>query len=87
MALSSPNAGRSYEARHNQVRFWGCDRTFEASFLIDGAALTKLDQKTHDDERAMLYAFGRALNTIHDAARRAYSRVRQSVYLLVADDF
>jgi hypothetical protein len=88
MTLNFPNASRSYEARRNQVLFWGYDRTREVSFLVDGAAIAKLDSSAKPGEDSMLGAFDRALDRIHAVARLAYARRQpQQAYLLASEDF
>ena len=52
-----PNPGRSYEEREHGVRFLGFLRTTKVSFLIDEAALLKINSKTKADEAEFLSTF------------------------------
>jgi hypothetical protein len=97
VALIFPNASRSYDARRQQVRFWGYDSALEISFFVETAALRKLrpqtgdaqtgNAQTGDVEAGYLEAFDGAREQILDAARKAYTRGRHDAYLLAAADF
>lgn len=87
MNLKFPNANRFYSARRNQVQFWGYDGALEIPFFIDANALEKLDPQTKDTEAARLSTFDAALERIHNAARKLYSRNCVAAYNLVADNF
>ena len=87
MALQFLNPSRSYDAKKNQIQFWGHDGTFEISFLVVCAARNKTDQNDADgDESHYLSAFDAALDKIQAAARRAYASNRQSDYVITAED-
>jgi len=87
MALKFLNPSRSYDAKKNQIQFWGHDGTFEISFLVACATRTKVDPNASDsDESQYLDAFDAALEKIQAAARRAYANKRQSDYFIAAED-
>jgi len=87
MTLNFPNGCRSYDSRRKLVRFWGYDSAMEISFLVEVSALYKLNPRMRDLEAGYLESFDVALDRIHEAARKVYSRGREGTYLLAAADF
>ena len=87
MTLSFPNASRSYDATRNLIRFWGYDSALEISFLVEVAALHKLNAQLRDVESSYLEAFDAARDRILEAACKVYSRGETNPYLLAAADF
>lgn len=83
MTLNFPNPSRIYDARKNQIQFWGHDGTLEVSFLVAGEALN--DTVTGGAD-LLLSAFDTAREKIQAAARRAYAHKRQGAYLIAAGD-
>ncbi len=63
---------------------------FEVPFLIRAETLTKPDvepQRTGALESKCLSTFDALRVSIHDVARKAYSRGRRDTYMLTAADF
>lgn len=87
MSLNFPNETRKYDTRNGLICFWGYDRIMEISFLVELSALDKLDPQTRKDETGYLETFDAALDRIHKAARKVYSRARKSTCLLTASEF
>ena len=87
MALNFPNQSRSYDDARKTVRFWGHDGTFEVSFVVDVAALAKIQALPRLDEAAILAAFDRARTRISEVASALYRLRRSDAYQLVAADF
>jgi hypothetical protein len=87
MALDFPNPSRSYDATLQAVRFWGHDGAMEASFLVNGDALQRVQPGMRLDEEGLLCAFDRHRHLIHAAAAKVYRRGRKALYELVLDDF
>ncbi|HMB74973.1 MAG TPA: DUF1488 family protein [Kiloniellaceae bacterium] len=86
-SLNFPNASRCYNARRQQICFWGYDSALEISFFLDVGTLRKLTAKTPHDEAGYLDAFDAARPHIYETARKAYARGRKDAYVLCADDF
>jgi hypothetical protein len=86
MALSFPNACRSYDSRALCVRFWAHDRSFEVPFFVEATALCHMDPTTSPDESGLLGCFDRHRDRICAAAGRAYARGRRGSYTLSAAD-
>jgi hypothetical protein len=59
----------------------------ELSFFVSEAALKKLQPNVRIDEASLLHAFDSNREKIKVAARRAYTRERESSYELSAGDF
>jgi hypothetical protein len=72
MSIGFPNASRCYDATRDAVRFWGHDRSMEASFFISADALQRLTPATGRDAEALLSAFDRNAPRIRTAAARLY---------------
>lgn len=87
MAITFPNASRSYDANRGVIRFWGHDSAMEAAFFITNQALQRIQPDATGDEQGMLAAFDRHRATICDAAARLYARGRRGSYELDAGDF
>jgi hypothetical protein len=90
MTLSFPNPSRSFYEARNAVRFVGHDGMFEVRFFIDADALEKAEaplRKTGAWDTECLAAFDASRVSIHDVARKAYSRARRASYTLTAADF
>ena len=87
MALSFPNASRSYDERLHRVRFWAHDSALEIPFFLDVAVLLQLNPWTPRDEAGLLHTFDLNRLTIQNAAARLYARHQQAHYTLLASDF
>jgi hypothetical protein len=87
MALSFPNACRSFDSKRKVIRFWGYDSALEISFLVEVSALYKLNPRTRNLEAGYLESFDAVRDKIFEAARNVYSREHQGTYLLTATDF
>jgi hypothetical protein len=72
MAITFPNASRSFDATRNAVHFWGHDQSMETSFYISADALVRLMPEAARDETALLAAFDRNCPRIREAAARLY---------------
>jgi hypothetical protein len=79
-ALTFPNPSRSYDEEAHGVRFWGYDRTFEISFLVEDRALSKIDPKTVASEDGYLSTFDLNRVPISETAAETYSRRRKVPY-------
>jgi Protein of unknown function (DUF1488) len=72
MALSFPNAARSYDQAHSRVRFIGHDGMFEIRFYVLAEVLAG-ERSTRTLSEGDYLAFFDALRSrILDAAQRAY---------------
>ncbi|HVG50554.1 MAG TPA: DUF1488 domain-containing protein [Xanthobacteraceae bacterium] len=87
MSLSFPNQMRSFDATRRAVRFWGYDRSMEASFFVNEEALKRLQPNAHSDESSLLSAFDRHRERIHAIAAQVYGRGRKGSYDLLPADF
>ncbi len=85
MALAFPNLSRSFDEKRAAIRFTGYDGMFQIPFLIDSRALIK-SGKSAMSETECLAAFDAAVDSVHAAARKAYTPGRQTPYLLGAGD-
>jgi hypothetical protein len=89
MTLDFPNPSRSFDEVRNAVRFIGHDGMFEVPFFIEAGALASTNGKgggLEAKEAAYLSAFDTARRSIHDIARKLYSRGRQTSYTITAAD-
>jgi hypothetical protein len=89
MALDFPNPSRSFDEARNAVRFIGHDGMFEVRFFVEADALAPTVAKgggLDAAETACLAAFDAARRSIHDIARKLYSRGRQTNYIITAAD-
>ncbi len=87
MALSFPNALRSYDTSHHRVRFVGYDGISQISFFLESDALARIDARVRRDEPSALSVFDKNIDRILDAAAKAYRNTRKNSYLLGASDF
>ncbi len=87
MAISFPNASRSYDTRHRGVRFWGHDDACEVAFIVEGEALSRIDRTAPQTEDGFLIAFDGNRERIMAAARKAYSRRGSGFHILAASSF
>jgi hypothetical protein len=90
MTLGFPNPSRSFDAVRNAVRFVAHDGMFEVRFFVNADALEKSVaplQRTGAWETKCLAAFDASRVSIHEVARKAYSRARRDSYTLTAADF
>ena len=76
-----PNPSRSYDETRHGVRFWGYDRTFEISFLVEDAALSKVSPDTSADEAGFLNTFDIYRDQICIVAWDIYTRDRKVPYI------
>jgi hypothetical protein len=86
MAISFPNRSRSYDATRRAVRFWGHDRSMEASFFMTTEALARLEPNLQSDVVNLLRAFDANRDRIYAIAARVYARGLRGSYDLVAAD-
>lgn len=87
MALTFPNASRSYDESGARVRFWGHDGMTEVAFMLDLAALDGLEPKLPHTETNVLKAFDTWRDRIQRVARQVYAKQRRGVQVLAASDF
>jgi Protein of unknown function (DUF1488) len=83
VALTFPNASRSYDAAGKRVRFVGYDGMFEVAFFVEAAAIANASLS----EIGYLQAFDAARDSIQDVAREAYANSRKNMYVLKPADF
>jgi hypothetical protein len=86
MTVNFPNESRSYDATRKGVRFWGYDRSMEASFLVTADALTRIVPGLRSEAADLLRAFDGNRDRIHAIAAKVYSRGRRGSYDLIAAD-
>jgi hypothetical protein len=89
VTLDFPNPSRSFDETRNAVRFIGHDGMFEVPFFIEADALASSITKGGGVEAAeatCLVAFDAARRSIHDIARKLYSRGRQTSYIITTAD-
>jgi hypothetical protein len=86
MTINCPNRSRSYDATRRAARFWGYDRSMEASFCMTAEALTRLQPNLQSDAVDLLRAFDANRDRIYAIAARVYRRGRRGSYDLVAAD-
>jgi len=87
MSIEFPNPSRSYDAARRVVRFWGHDRSMEASFFMTIDALLRIQPDLQPGEAGLLRAFDSNRDRIHATAMRVYARGRKGSYDLNANDF
>lgn len=85
IAVSFPNQSRSYDEGRHQIRFLGHSGMDSVPFRIDVDALL-MSTAADKNETACLAAFDTKRALIEQAAARAYSGVRKSVYVLTTED-
>ena len=86
MTINFPNHSRSYDATRRAIRFWGYDRSMEASFFMTAEALTRLQPNLQSDADDLLRAFDANRDRIYAIAARVYARGRRGSYDLIAAD-
>jgi hypothetical protein len=86
MTINFPNHSRSYDATRRAIRFWGYDRSMEASFFMTAEALTRLQPNLRSDADDLLRAFDANRDRIYAIAARVYARGRRGSYDLIAAD-
>ena len=87
MALSFPNASRSYDATRQAVRFWGYDSAMERSFFVTHDALKRIHPPMQFNEADVLCAFDANRELICATAEKVYARGRRGSYELTTGDF
>lgn len=90
MTLAFLNPSRSFDEGRKAVRFTAHDGMFEVRFFVEAEALAKSDpelRRTGASETKYLAAFDALRTSIHDVARKAYSRDRRDSYTLTVADF
>ena len=85
-ALEFPNPSRSFDERRNAVRFIGYDDMFQVPFFVEAGALSSFGMSA-ESEAECLSAFDALRGSIHNIARKAYSRGGSIPYTLTAADF
>jgi hypothetical protein len=86
MTIIFPNESRSYDATRRAVRFWGYDRSMEATFFVTADALSRLEPGSQFDAADLLPVFDCNRERIHAIAARVYARGPKGSYDLVAAD-
>ena len=86
MPINFPNRSRSYDATRRAVRFWGHDRSMEASFFVTADALNRMQPYLQADAVDLLRAFDINRERIYAIAARVYARGRRGSYELNAAD-
>jgi len=86
MTINFPNQSRSYDGTRRMVRFWGYDRSMEASFFLATDALKHMQPSLEADEAGFLRAFDMNRDRIYAAASRVYARGRRGSYDICAAD-
>jgi hypothetical protein len=87
MSVNFPNLSRSYDATRRMVRFWGYDRSMEASFFVAEDALKQIEPDLESDANGFLRAFDLHRDLIYAVAAKVYARGRRGSYNLCAADF
>lgn len=86
MTINFPNRSRSYDATRRAVRFWGYDRSMEASFFLMADALKRIQPNLEFDADELLSAFDTHRDRIYAIAAKVYARGHRGSYdLNVAD--
>lgn len=85
MTLAFPNSSRSFDAARNAIHFIGYDGMLQVRFFVEARALTA-PGRSPLTEAESLTAFDAARGSIHDVARKAYSRSRRDTYTLTTTD-
>jgi hypothetical protein len=85
MALTFPNASRSFDEIRNVIRFTGYDGMFEVKFFVEATALLKT-APSGITESDCLRAFDVARTRVQTAAAKLYNPKRGATYTLTAAD-
>ena len=80
MTINFPNCSRSYDATRQAVRFWGYDRSMEASFFVTADALNRIQPNLRADAIDLLRAFDINRERIYSIAAKVYARGRRGSY-------
>jgi hypothetical protein len=86
MALQFPNRSCSYDARRNQMRFWGHDGALEISFFVEAGVFFQSAPSTALSETEILDAFDQHRERICKVAERIYKRHDKATYVLTVAD-
>jgi len=86
MTVNFPNQSRSYDATRKGIRFWGYDRSMEASFLVTADALRRIVPGLASEAADLLSAFDSNRERIYAIAAMVYSRGHRGSYDLIAAD-
>ena len=84
--INFSNRSRSYDTTRQGVRFWGYDRSMEASFLLSADALWRIAPGVQFEAADLLRAFDLNRERIYAAAARVYGRGHKGSYNVVAAD-
>lgn len=84
--LNFPNLSRSFDAKHQCVRFWAYDDALEIPFFVQASAICRMDPAVIRNETGLLRAFDLHRERICRAAERVYSRHSKGSYTLSASD-
>lgn len=88
MTLAFVNPSRSFDEARNAVQFFGHDGMFEIRFFVEAAALAEgRPQGARMSEVECLSAFDAMRASVHDVARKVYSKHRCNSNTLKATDF
>jgi hypothetical protein len=88
MTLNFPNPTRSFDEMRKAVHFVGHDGIFEVRFFVEAGALAGAAEPSSGmSEAKCLSAFDRLRVSIHDVARKVYTKRRVHSYTLSAADF
>jgi len=77
VALEFPNPSRSYDAARHCVCFWGYDNSREITFQVDDAIIRNLRPGAGADERSLLGASSKSLESSMSPAHRIDIRFRE----------
>ena len=87
MALSFPNASRSWDQAKQCVSFWGHDSMLEVAFEVEDQAIHIICPTALRNEESLLNAFDANRSRIEKIAGQMYGRQRRSYLRLSAADF
>ena len=87
MALSFPNASRSWDASKQCVSFWGHDSMLEVAFEVEDQAIHLICPAALRNEESLLKAFDVNRSRIEQIAGKVYGKRRGSWLRLSASDF
>lgn len=84
--LAFPNPSRSFDETHKAIHFIGYDGMIEVRFSLEAQVLS-MSGSNPSSEAEYLKAFDTALSSIHDVARKTYSRGNSKSFTLTPTDF
>jgi hypothetical protein len=87
MSVNFPNISRTYDATRRMVRFWGYDRSMEASFFVTADALKRIEPDLESSPNSYLRTFDLHRDLIYSVAAKVYARGKRGSYNLYATDF